>query len=376
MRAVRRTISTGVVIGLVLAAVVLAVIHPRRATHTPPGPALADCNGQLAELVIQYLPASANIVMPVYAELLPQLSADVTVHVVCPSADAFAELADRVGPVACTLSPVIVDHPLTSWSRDRWLALQPGADGEPITLLPPRGENGADRWPARAGDQQIAEDLTAALGPRVTWRRSSLYFDAGDFVVDDRWAIVTPDVALRNIQHTVTSRQELIEELHRQLGRDVLLLGRAPPHHAGMYMMLIGEGRVMVGDPSLARQLLADVAAPGGLLPGGADFTEATQELFDAVATQCRAAGLEVIRIPTVCDPDGRTYLAYLNALLDVVDGRRIVYMPTYRGAEPINEAAAAVWRQAGYEVRPVDCTTAYRHGGSLRCLVNVLARR
>ncbi len=374
MRDVRRTISVGVVAGLVLAAVVLAVIGPRSVAASRSGPAYSDCDGQLTELVIQYLPSSDAVVGPVYAEFLPQLSADVTVHVVCPSRAAFDELAARVGPIACKLSPVLVDHPMTSWSRDRWLALRPGADGEPITLLPPRGENGADRWPARAGDEQIAEDLAAALGPRVTWRRSSLYFDGGDFVIDDRWAIVTPEVALRNIQHTVASRQELIDELRRQLGRDVILLDQAPPHHAGMYMMLIGDGRVMVGDPSLAWE--AQAHRVGAIALPGADKEAATRAPFDAVARQCAAAGLEVIRIPTLGNQDGRTYLAYLNAVLDERDGRRIVYMPTYRGAEPINEAAAAVWREAGYEVRPIDCTGTYRQGGSLRCLVNVLARR
>ena len=61
--------------------------------------------------------------------------------------------------------------------------------------------------------------------------------------------------------------------------------------------------------------------------------------------------------------------------MLDQRDGRRIVYLPIYQGAEPLNAAAAEVWREAGYEVRPIDCTSAYRLGGSLRCLVNVLSR-
>ena len=38
-------------------------------------------------------------------------------------------------------------------------------------------------------------------------------------------------------------------------------------------------------------------------------------------------------------------------------------------------KAAAAVWRSAGWQVRRVDCTASYVHFGSLRCLVNVLAR-
>ena len=72
---------------------------------------------------------------------------------------------------------------------------------------------------------------------------------------------------------------------------------------------------------------------------------------------------------------DGRTYLAYLNVLIDVRGGERIVYMPVFRGAGDLNAAAARVWSGAGYTVRPVDCTDTYVHGGSLRCLVNILRR-
>jgi hypothetical protein len=44
-------------------------------------------------------------------------------------------------------------------------------------------------------------------------------------------------------------------------------------------------------------------------------------------------------------------------------------------GIEPLNAAARKVWESLGYEIRPVDCTSAYRHFGCLHCLVNVLYR-
>ena len=82
-----------------------------------------------------------------------------------------------------------------------------------------------------------------------------------------------------------------------------------------------------------------------------------------------------MVRIPVVPGSDGRTYLTYVNVILDCRDGNRIVYMPVYDGVEELNRAAAEVWAGAGYEVRRVNCTTCYRHFGSLRCLVNVLSR-
>jgi hypothetical protein len=142
----------------------------------------------------------------------------------------------------------------------------------------------------------------------------------------------------------------------------------------------VGNRRMLVGDPGLGKKF-ADESATGNAtdiftnLPGGADFTPETQHLFDAVAAQCANAGYQVVRIPVVPARDGRTYLTYCNALIDQQGNRRIVYLPFYRGGESLNIAARAVWESLGYEVRPVDCTTTYRHFGCLHCLVNVLKR-
>jgi hypothetical protein len=374
----RRLVLLGAGIGVALGVVILALLGPDKSLprdDPPAGPILSDCDGQVRELVIQYVPAAAAIVSPVYRQFLAHLPADVTVHVVCPDRAAFDDLQARVGRVTCRLSAVLTGHPMTSWARDRWLALSPAGEHMPATVLCPRGEEGAEGWPDRAGDHRIAADLAAAIGPRVARRQSPLYFDGGDFVADARTAFVAPSVATRNIQQTVPDRQELLKMLRQALNRNVVLLDRAPPHHAGMYMMPIGKGTVLVGDPRLARQAVPDSKMPPGIPPCGADFSAQTQELFDAVAARCARADYKIIRIPIVPGRDGRSYVTYLNVIIDDRSGKRTVYMPVYRGAESLNEAAAAVWRNAGYEVRLVDCTSAYTYSGTLRCLVNVLRR-
>jgi hypothetical protein len=161
------------------------------------------------------------------------------------------------------------------------------------------------------------------------------------------------------------------------------VLDEAPDHHAGMFMVSVGNRTMLVGDPSLARGLVAAETgrAEGQAankfmgLPGGPDFRPPTQHLFDAVARQCEGAGYRVIRIPVVPAMDGRTYLTYVNVLLDQQGSRRVVYLPFYRGVEKLNAAARSVWENLGCEVRSVDCTSAYRHFGCLHCLVNVLRR-
>ncbi len=368
----RLPLLIGSLLGVLAAIGVLAVEDAARRKPPELATVQSDGEGPISELVIQYLPEADEIVLRVYRQFLRELPARLTVHVVCPDQAAFDRLARLTAPVACKLVPVLTGHEMTCWSRDRWLAL---ALGDQITLLRPRGEDGAAIWRARAGDQLIAEDLARTL-PRVRARRSTLYFDGGDFVVDGDTVFVTPDVARRNIQHTVRDRAQLLRRLRQMLGRKrVILLDKAPPHHAGMFMMPAGHKTMLVGDPALGRKLLGADPLPAGLREIGADFGRPLQALFDHVARRCREAGYRVVRMPILPGADGRTYVTYLNVILDQRAGQRTVYMPTFRGARALDLAATRIWRRLGYTVRPIDCSATYQHYGSLRCLVNVLRR-
>jgi hypothetical protein len=369
----------GVGLGLAVSAAVLSLYDVGgRAGAPPAGPLLSECDGALRRLVIQYAAGADDAVMPTYRGFLRQLPPGVEVCVVSPSEDEFRALVDGVGPVECRLTPVIVGHPITSWARDRWLALTPPGGG-PTTLLHSRAEDGAAVWPAREGDQRIADDLAAALAPDVRARQSGLYFDGGDVDADGETAFVRPNVLLRNVQRTVATRDELIAAMSRLLGRRVVLLDGAPDHHVGMYLMPVGNRTVLVGDPRLAERVLAESpeesAAVASFLPGGPDFSESSVASFEAAAQRCRDAGYRVVRIPTVPGRDGRTYLTYVNGIIDQRDGRRTFFMPQYSFAGRLNQAATAVWNELGYEVRPVECDGCARCFGTLHCLVNVLRR-
>jgi hypothetical protein len=378
--------AVGVVLGLLAGIAILSILGGGGGEREPllSGPIISECDGQLGELVIHYEPSAKGIVVPVYRDFLRALDSDVTVHVVCPSQDACTELTAAVGEVGCRLVPVVVNHPLTTWARDRWVALTPASGTGLTTLLSPRGEAAEEIWPARAGDERIGNDLAAALPLALRSRRSELYFDGGDFLADGESVFVVSRVLPRNIQHTTVSREELLRILASELKRRVIMLDESPDHHAGMFMVAAGQRRMLVGDPGLGRKFVTPASTGsddrGGAdgfmdLPGGADFTPETQHLFDAVAAQCAAAGYQVTRLPVVLARDGRTYLTFANVLLDQRGLRRIVYLPFYQGAGQLNGAARAVWETLGYEVRPVDCSSVYRHFGCLHCLVNVLKR-
>lgn len=369
----RYRIALGVLIGLAGAWVAIAMLQRRPPALPAGGAILSDCDGALKELVIHYVPEAAAVTARPYRDFLKALAGDVRVHVVCPDRAAFDDLAARVGPTACELRPVPVGHAMTTWSRDRWVATGPEGQS-PTVLLAPREERGGDIWPDRRGDGRVAGDLADALGKGVAWRRSGLSFDGGDFVADSRTVFVAPGVLRRNFQNTVRTREELIDRLGAAMKREVVLLDTAPDHHAGMFLMPVGDRTVLVGDPAAGRKLLPRDAND---LVGadGPDFRPETRALFDAVADTCKSAGYRVVRVPLAPGRDGRTYLTYLNVLLDRRRGRRVVYMPVFDGADALNAEGARVWTSLGWEVRTVNCTSSYRHFGSLRCLVNVLSR-
>ncbi len=362
-------VRRGVLIGAIIGAIAVAVAGwAPRGTGNERRPVISDCDGAIREIVIQYVPDAASIVTAPYRDFLGALPAHVTVHVVCPTRRDYEDLARLVGPVACRLSPVITDHAITTWSRDRWLALSAAAGD--ITLLAPRQEHAAEVWPQRAGDGLVARDIAAHI-PGVRWERSPMIFDGGDFVADGETVFVTPRVAARN----PSGPMGVAEFLKETLGRRIIMLDEAPDHHAGMFMMAAGRRTVVVGDPSSARRVAGDGALAGLCGEAGEDLSPSSQAAFDSVATRCSREGYRVIRMPVVPGRDGRTYITYTNVIIDEQSDRRIVYVPTYRGAGRLNEEAKTIWRSLGYEVVPIDCTTAYPHFGSLRCLVNVLRR-
>jgi hypothetical protein len=366
----------GIALGLVGAAAVLALVGRPQPSDPPHGPTLSDCDGPLRQLVIHYTLDIAPVTGPIFSEFLRQLPAGVEVHVVCPDQAAYDDLVTRAGTLACRLSPAIVGHEITGWSRDRWLAMQPGDSGGQPRLVSPRDEMGGEVWPARKGDEAVGQDL-ARLVKDLRWKRSDLFFDGGDFVADSRTVFIAPGVLARNVHQTVDDVDQLSGELEDLVGRPVVLLKDGPDHHAGMFMMAAGDGVVVVGDPAAGRRLWETMvpARQRAAFPKTPDFSDATRERFDSVARACAAAGRRVVRIPLVPGTDSRTYLTYVNVIIDGRPEGKVVYMPVYRGADELNRAAREVWEGLGYEVRPIDCTAAMPHFGSLRCLVSVLER-
>ena len=87
------------------------------------------------------------------------------------------------------------------------------------------------------------------------------------------------------------------------------------------------------------------------------------------------APGFEVVRVPALVLAGAGSFVTYTNALFDRrPDGRRVVYLPTYR-LPALDRAGQAFYEAQGFEVHPIDVSGIYGLNGSLGCLVNVIAR-
>ncbi len=362
----------GAVIGVALACAVVQWGNTTRAR--PTGRMLSEHGGTIRSVVLQYTHGS-QFVWPVFKQFLEKQSPSLTVYIAAPAQEDFDEVSQAIGPVPCKLVPVLTHHEMTPWSRDRWVELLADKPGDPLTLLPQRGELQQELWPQRLGDSKVADDLGRFLSPNIRATRSSLYFDGGDLLCDANYVFATPAVLQRNIEHTVDSRARLLDVLSSETLCKPVLMEEAPDHHAGMYMMAVGNHRMLVGDPSHGLPLLNRDAPMLTSMTGGPDETAQAQSRFDAVAKLTASLGYTVVRIPTIPGQNGKQYLTYVNVIMDQRDGKDVVYMPIYDDQPALNAAAQKVWESLGFEVIPINCTTTWPAGGTLHCLVNVLQR-
>jgi len=268
------------------------------------------------------------------------------------------------------LQPLVTGHPISCWSRDRWLAMAPVNPDQKALLLAPFREEAYQIWPQRRGDMKTAFDLAGKYPEKVSAARSKIVFDGGDFATDDKTVFITAEVVKRNPDWNKKELQQYFSSLFL---KDIVILSDPPPHHTGMFMMPIGRGKILVGDPRLAIKLIKDKNFSPPLM--NPDLSPEIQQKFDSVAKDCIAHGYQVTRIPILPDRDGRTYLTYLNVIIDEDPRGKKVFMPVYKNAEALNRQAASIWKDSGFQVARIDCSSSYKYFGSLRCLVNVMAR-
>lgn len=355
-------IAAGVVASIVIVCAIAAFAPPRVRPHL----VAEDASGTLARIAIHYTPAQDAQALPVWLQLFRELPARVRVEVAVEKREDFSLLIEhlRAGGVEHLdrFAPSVVDHALTTWSRDRMASLQ-GPDG---VLAPPRVGTASGR---RAGDWAAPFAISRSVygtAPQI----APFVFEGGDLAASRSHVFADANLIGRNLGRDNATATQLQAALAHTFGQSIIWLGDnpgdIPEHHIMMYMVPLDDHRVLVGDPRLGNALSPATLADADLAGHVARF--------DRVAHDLAQKGFLVTRVPVVVLPGAGSYVTYTNAVFDRDADGPIVYMPTY-GIPALDNAAEDAYLSLGYRVTTIDMTSIYRMNGSLGCLVNVMAR-
>ena len=114
---------------------------------------------------------------------------------------------------------VVVGHELTTWSRDRFVALTEGP-GRGAVLAPPRIEAGAV---GRAGDMASPDALARAVWDRPA-RRAPFVFEGGDLAASARTLFIGAELLTRSRGRGDFDRAAIDRALRREVAGDIVWL--------------------------------------------------------------------------------------------------------------------------------------------------------
>jgi len=355
----------GIAAGVVASALILHFCAPGR-TPTPTRLVAEDASAPLKRIAIHYAPAADRVASSVWRQLFAVLPPEVEVEVEVARAADFDRFLRLVPDHRERFHPVVVGTTITTWSRDRYAALV-DSSGHGAILAPPQVEAPT---PERAGDARSPFAISRALYHREP-KVADIVFEGGDLAATPHLVFADVNLTARNLGHRDADRASIEHELHAHFAQQLVWLGDSlgdvPRHHIMMYMMPIDDHTVAVGDIRAGVKLLGDT-------PLALDDVDLEAARFDKAAELLAAKGFRVVRVPALVLAGAGSYVTYTNALFDVRDGHRVIYMPTY-ALPALDDAGKRFWQAQGFEVHPIDVSPIYRLNGSLGCLVNVLAR-
>jgi hypothetical protein len=347
---------------------------------------VADHEGALAEVVIHYTPRAKHSVLATYRDILRALEPGVVVWVVAKNRAHFDEFvswankarkAQRRYARGVSFRPVLTGRPMTTWSRDRFTLLEQARSsshlGDRRVLLVRHRPHQAPA--ARKNDWYAPFALANAAGPSVVVKKAPLIFDGGDLIATRTHVFATSLLLARNVAGSLGELSSLRRWLRRTTSRKVVLLGKrpgdVPQHHVGMFMTPISEDTILVGDVKAGLSILPKNAR----LPLPVDRRPSTIARFERVASDLKAAGFVVVRVPLVPLRDEVTFLTYNNAVIERrKDGKLHALVPQF-GIPALDAAGRAVYRSRAIVVHPIDVSRIYQLSGTVRCLLNVAKR-
>jgi hypothetical protein len=368
-------ILAGCVVGFVLA---VTVSHVAVSARTPQAATrlISDAHGALADICIQYRQDFHPMVADLLTDLLRGLADDVRVLIVVENQEEFdflvRHLAARGVGGLQRLVPVPTGFAITPWARDRFGALSTGGR----TFLAVPEARGMMSGP-RGNDARVPALLAATL-PGTTCLPLPFQFEGGDLLADESHVFLAANALARNAPEDVDNRAGLLRRMEEFLGKPVVAIGESaaevPDHHICMFLTPLGEGRVMVADPDLGRQLYE--ASPATNRSAMAVETDPARSApFHNVARCLERRGFHVLRVPLLLTATPRVFVSYNNAVLERRGGVKRVFLPVY-DLPALDQAATARFAAQGWQVTPVRVASLYRQTGSLRCQIGIIRRK
>ena len=399
-------LATVLVAGLACAMVATA-LHPAP-TNEPQGPTrlLAEDRGAIQTWIL-FL--GSPMFVETQADLVARSHSDITFRV-CYADEGlrrtFTNALSRRG--SRHEARVVWERMATalpSWPRDYYLA---GSDVRGVAvyyLHHPQHYVHMRRGPTQGWRGALAPVLRLAGSRSI---ETCVRIDGGDVVASAERAFVSDGSIELARTDDGRSPLEVIQHLEAIWGLPVTVMRTAanePSPHCDVYMMPVGERRMIVGSPRLALALLqgatraeraafageirrvASRADPGDpvLRLGQRDVVSLLErenaraahlQRYEVIVTQLTELGYRCFEVPLLLLDAQRhgspLVLSYANVIQDRREGRPTVYMPTYR-LGPLDAAAKRTWRRLGFRVVTVDALGAALYGGALHCLSQVV---
>ena len=368
----------------------LRAAQERRNTHavtTYDGAGIvSDNGGAIAELLLHYAVESEPELGQIYRDLFRQLPGDVRLQICCPSRKSVDEFAARWGPAAMwkgrEVHVVNVDRPISVWARDRRISRQHPSNLPAASFVPASHSS----YDEEKTDDLLLQTLLWPTGLVPGVMLTTFHLEGGNVVANEQHVFIGTNLFTDNANRFPTP-EYMSQELLRTFGRQAITVqgkdGEVPWCHTDMYLTPVTNNLVLVANPSEGIALLGGATRcdarkgdqPVELSFNLTDARSPLQRRFDDVADQVRARGYEVRRIPALMNVEQDWMVTYNNVLMDERNGRRSVYMPVYN-IPLLDQAAAQVYQDLGFDVYGIDVSAIFRLGGAIRCLANVTLRQ
>ncbi|MCB9881885.1 MAG: hypothetical protein H6834_08855 [Planctomycetes bacterium] len=336
-----------------------------------------EADATIRDLLISFDEQIGYEVFPLYRDLFTHLPSDVRIWVAV--AEKRYETTAREFLLATGMHPgriagILDAGPVSVWARDRVLALS--NEVETIFEVPEDGFVVGDRLE----DRLIAHELGRRV-PGTSSREVAVSFEGGNVLYSRDHVFLGANLVADNPAWIDYTDQQLDEALHAFFGCSPVLIGSEaglPHEHLDMYLTVIGERDLLLGDPTIGATFLRRIDGLGmgeSPLPPCDLWTLDTQERFapayEAIRADLIDRGFRVHRIPVLHGEDGGI-LTWNNALVERRGATKRAIIPSY-GVPWLDETAKTTYERLGLDCRTVDCSRIIHRGGAIRCVTNVL---